>query len=155
LSTYEIALFFHILGVLIFVAGIVVAGVAFEAARRREQPAEVALLLGLSRVGAVMVMAGGVMVPAFGLWLVSVTGVGYGAGWIQAALILYVIVLILGGFGGQAPKRARRHARALAKAGAAGDAQLRSLLGDRRSLAANYASALLVLAILALMIFQP
>src|SRR5579875_3078329 len=148
MSSYEIALFFHILGVLIFVAGIVVAGVAFEAARRRAQPAEVALLLELARVG-------GLMVPAFGLWLLSITGVGYRAGWIQAALILYVVVLILGGLGGQAPKRARKHARALAQAGSAGDTQLRALLDDRLALTANYVSALIVLAILALMVFQP
>ena len=155
MSSYEIALFFHILGVLIFVAGIVVAGVAFEAARRRAQPAEVALLLSIARVGAVMVMVGGLMVPAFGLWLVSITGVGYSAGWVQAALILYVVVLILGGLGGQAPKRARKHARALAQAGSAGDTRLRALLDDRLALRANYASALIVLAILALMVFQP
>jgi len=52
----EIALFLHLLGVLLFVAGIVVAGVAFEAARRRELPAEVALLLGLTRVGVLLVL---------------------------------------------------------------------------------------------------
>jgi heme A synthase len=43
----NVALFFHILGALLFVAGIVLAGAAFEAARRREQPTEIVLLLGL------------------------------------------------------------------------------------------------------------
>jgi hypothetical protein len=38
----NIALFFHLLGAVLFVAGIVLAGTAFEAARRREQPAEIA-----------------------------------------------------------------------------------------------------------------
>jgi hypothetical protein len=47
----DVALFFHLLGALLFVAGIVVAGVAFEAARRRDRPGEIALLLGLTRVG--------------------------------------------------------------------------------------------------------
>jgi hypothetical protein len=37
----NVALFFHILGALLFVAGIVLAGAAFEAARRRERPAEI------------------------------------------------------------------------------------------------------------------
>jgi len=36
----NVALFFHLFGALLFVAGIVLAGAAFEAARRREQPAE-------------------------------------------------------------------------------------------------------------------
>jgi hypothetical protein len=47
---YNVAFFFHILGVLLFVSGIVLAGAAFEAARRRQRPADVALLLGLTRV---------------------------------------------------------------------------------------------------------
>jgi len=37
--------FFHLLGVLLFVAGIVLAGTAFEAACRRERPMEIATLL--------------------------------------------------------------------------------------------------------------
>jgi hypothetical protein len=47
----EIALFFHLLGAFSFVAGTIVAGVAFETARRRKTPAEIALLLSLSRIG--------------------------------------------------------------------------------------------------------
>src|SRR6266540_923926 len=69
MSRLEFALFFHLLGALVFVAGIVVAGVVFEAARRRDDPAEIALLLGLARVGVVMVLAGATLVLAFGLWL--------------------------------------------------------------------------------------
>jgi len=51
----NVAFFFHIVGVMLFVAGIVLAGAAFEAARRRERPSEIALLLGLTRVGVVLV----------------------------------------------------------------------------------------------------
>jgi hypothetical protein len=36
----ELALFFHLLAALLFVAGIVLAGAAFEVARRRDRPAE-------------------------------------------------------------------------------------------------------------------
>jgi hypothetical protein len=35
----DVALFFHLLGALLFVSGIVVAGLAFEVARRRETAA--------------------------------------------------------------------------------------------------------------------
>jgi hypothetical protein len=70
MSKLEIALFFHILGALLFVAGVVTAGVAFEAARRRHQPAEIALLLGLTRVGVLLVVVGALDVLGFGLWLV-------------------------------------------------------------------------------------
>lgn len=152
---HDAALFFHLLGALLFAAGIVVAGVAFEAARRRERPVEIALLLGLTRVGVLLVVGGGLLLLGFGLWLVDLYGVGYGAGWIQAAIGLFVLALLLGGYGGQRPKRARRLATRLAEEGAPADAELRTLLDDLLSRVANYASALLVLAILALMVFKP
>lgn len=152
---HDAALFFHLLGALLFAAGIVVAGVAFEAARRRERPVEIALLLGLTRVGVLLVVGGGLLLLGCGLWLVDLDGVGYGAGWIQAAIGLFVLALLLGGYGGQRPKRARRLATRLAEEGAPADAELRTLLDDLLSRVANYASALLVLAILALMVFKP
>jgi uncharacterized membrane protein len=154
-SELEIALFFHILGVLLFVAGIVLAGVAFEMARRSEKPAEIALLLGLTRVGALLVVAGGLLLLGFGLWLVHIERLSYGTGWIQGAIGLYVLALLLGGLGGQRPKQARRLATRLAADGAAPTDELRGLLDDRLSLVANYVSAILVLAILALMVFKP
>jgi uncharacterized membrane protein len=154
-SELEIALFFHILGVLLFVAGIVLAGVAFEIARRREAAAEIALLLGLTRVGALLVAAGGLLLLGFGLWLVHIERLSYGASWIQGAIGLYVLALLLGGIGGQRPKQARRLATRLAGDGVPATGELRALLDDRLSLAANYVSAILVLAILALMVFKP
>ena len=151
----DVALFFHLLGALLFVAGIVLAGVAFEAARRRERPAEIALLLGLTRFGVLLVVSGGLLLLACGLWLVDLEDVGYGAGWIDAAIALFALALVLGGFGGQRPKQARELATRLASEGGQAAAELRALLDDPLSRAANYASAALVLAILALMVFKP
>lgn len=148
-------MFLHLLGALLFVSGIVLAGVAFEVARRRERPGEVALLLGMTRIGVLLVVAGGLLLLGFGLWLVELEGFGYDAGWIQEAITLFVVALLLGGAGGQRPKRARRLAAQLAEEGAPASAELRALLDDRLSLAANYASAAVVLAILALMVFKP
>src|SRR5215216_5033126 len=133
MTTVDVALFFHLLGALAFVAGIVVAGVAFEAARRRQHPGEIALLLGLTRVGVLLVVAGALLVLAFGLWLVDLEGVGYDAGWIQAAIGLYIVALALGGIGGQRPKQARRLASRLADAEEPATPQLRALLDDRLS----------------------
>jgi len=48
-------MFSHLLGALLFVSGLVLAGAAFEAARRRQRPSEIALLLGLTRVGVLLV----------------------------------------------------------------------------------------------------
>jgi uncharacterized membrane protein len=151
----DVALFMHLIGVLVFVAGIVVAGVAFETGRRRDRPAEVALLLGLSRVGARFVMVGALLVLGFGLWLVHLEDLGYGTGWISASITLLVIALVLGGFGGQRLKQARVLAGELTRRDEPASAELRALLSDRPSLAANYAAALIVVAILALMVFKP
>ena len=50
-STVDAALFFHLLGAVLLVAGVAAAGVASEAVRRREVAAEVALLLATSQKG--------------------------------------------------------------------------------------------------------
>ena len=148
-------LFLHLLGAFLLVSGAVVAGAAFESARRREVPAEIAVLLGLARIGALLLATGAVLAVAFGLWLVNLGGWGYGAGWVDAAISLLVAAMVVGAAGGQAPKRARVLASRLAGAGQPVSVELRALLDDRRALAANYGSALLVIAIVVLMVWKP
>ena len=67
----DVALLFHVLGALGFAAGIVLAGAAYKTARRREYPAEIALLLGLARIRVLLVGAGGLVIrrgARTGLW---------------------------------------------------------------------------------------
>jgi uncharacterized membrane protein len=151
----DVALFFHLIGALLFVAGIVLAGVAFEFARRRDRPAEIALLVGLTRIGVVLVAVGGLLLPVFGLWLVDLGNFGYGSGWVEAAIALYVVVLVLGGLGGRRPKEARLLATRLAAKDGPMTNELRALLDNRISRAENYGSLLIVLAIVVLMVFKP
>jgi len=143
------ALFGHLLGAFLYVAGIVLAGIAFEAARGRDEAAEIELLLRLTRAGVVLVALGSILVLACGLWLVHLGGWGYGSGWVVAALVLFVLAAVLGAVGGQKPKQARRLARSLPRE------ELRRLLDDPLTRALNYAAALSVLAILVLMVFKP
>ena len=152
---YDVAFFFHIIGAVLLIAGIVVAGVAFETARRRESPGEVALLLSLTRAGVVLVAAGSILAGGFGLWLVHLGKWGYGTGWVDASIALYIVALALGGFGGQRPKQARLLAARLAQDAVPATPELRALLDDRASLAANYTSLALMVAIIALMCFKP
>lgn len=149
------ALFFHLLGAFLFVGGMIVAAVGFEAARRRHRPGEIALLLGLSRIGVLLVALGALLVLPFGLWLVHLGHWGYGSGWVDAALALFVAASLLGGVGGQRPKRARTLASRLAAEGLPESRELRALLDDRVAPALNYLAALLVLAIVVLMVFKP
>jgi uncharacterized membrane protein len=153
-TTYDVALFFHLLGALILFAGVVVAGVTFELARRRTRAADVALLLGASRIGAIAVGGGGLLVAVFGLWLVHLGHWGYGSGWVDWAIGLYVLVLVLGGAGGRGPRHARLLATRLGAEGSVVTAELRALLDDRAARTLNYGSLAIVIAIVALMVFK-
>jgi uncharacterized membrane protein len=148
------ALFCHLLGAFLLVGGMVVTGVAFEAARRGQTPVQIATLLGLARVGALLVVTGTVLVAAFGLWLVDLSDVGYSAGWVDAALALFAVTIVLGGVGGRRPKRARRLSVAERDARDVSP-ELRLLLDDGAARVLNYLAALLVIAIVALMVFKP
>ena len=149
----EAVLYLHLLGAFAFLAGLVLAGAAFEAARRRPSAGEVALLLGLARRGALLGIAGAAVAGPFGLWLVHLGGFGYASGWVDAAIATFLAALALGAYGGQAPKRARRLAAA-ASASAAVAEELRAALDDPRALAANYLALALVLATITLMVFK-
>ncbi len=154
-TTYNFALLFHLLGAIMLVAGIVLAGVAFELARRRQEPAEIALLLSITRIGVLLVGVGTLLAGGFGLWLVHLGRWGYGSGWVDASIALYVAALLLGGLGGQRPKEARRLASRLAEQRAPTSAELRRLLDDPVSRAANYLSLILIVAIVVIMVFKP
>ena len=154
-SLHNFVLFCHILGALLFVAGVVLAGVLFEVAKRSDRPRDIAVLLGVTRVGVLFVALGGLMVPLFGLWLVHLDGYDYSARWISMSLGLYIAAMLIGGIGGQRPKRARILAAELAERDEGVSAELRALLDDRLSQALNYLSAALILAILVLMVYKP
>ncbi len=94
-------------------------------------------------------------VLAFGVWLVDLRGHSLGERWIAGALSLFALALVLGALGGRRPRQARLRAGRLARDDDSVDHELRQLLDDRGSAAANYAAVLVVLAILALMVWRP
>jgi uncharacterized membrane protein len=132
-------------------AGMAVAAVGLGAARRRERPEEVALLLGLTRIGVALVGAGLALAVACGFWLLRVTEFDLGDAWVEAALGLVVLGAVLGSLGGRRPKRARL----LAERRTAVDDELRRLLDDPLSLWLNAAAAAAYLAVVALMVWKP
>lgn len=152
---YDLALCLHLLGAFSLVSGTVVAGVGFELARRRASCAEIAVLLGLARIGAALVVGGVVFAGAFGLWLVALGHWGYGTAWVDAAIGLLAAVVVIGSIGGQRPKQARRLATRLAAEGESSSAELRALLSDRAAIALNYLAAAALLAIIVLMVVKP
>ena len=154
MTSYDVGLLVHLLGALLAFGGVLVAAVALESARRRALPGDIALVLGLARVGALIVVAGTILLLTAGLLLGNEID-QLGEPWLLTSLGLFAGSVVLGAVGGQRPKRARLHAAALAEDGRAADGELRRLLDDPLSRAANYASGLLFLAVLVLMVWQP
>jgi len=152
---YDLALCLHLLGAFSLVSGTVLASLGFEAARRRASCAEIALLLGLARTGAMLVIGGTLLAGGFGLWLVALGRWGYATPWVDAAIGLLASVVVIGSVGGQRPKQARRLATALAAQQLAPNEELRALLGDGVARTLNYLAAAALLAIIVLMVVKP
>lgn len=151
---YEWALFLHLVGAILFFAGLGVAAVGQGAARLRSRPSEVAVLLGAARWGVAMVGAGTLLALAAGLWLLDLTAYGFD-GWIVASLGLLAVAIVAGGLGGQAPKRARRLAERLTGEGDQRSVELDRALRAPVADALNWTAAAAVVAILALMVWKP
>ena len=153
----EWALLLHLSGVVLVFSGMAVAAVAHAGARRQTQPATIAALLGLTRVGVALVAGGALLIVGSGLWLIEVSNGFYslGDGWIAGALGLLVLSFALGAAGGQRPKRARRLAARLAEGGEGRMEDVRALIDDTASNALNYAAALAMVAALVIMVWKP
>lgn len=151
------ALLVHLLGVVALFSGMSIAGVAHAAARRRELPSEIALILGLSRAGVAFVGAGALLVLIGGFWLIHESHGFYSLGdrWIAVVLFLLLGSFVVGGLGGQQPKRARQLAEQLAREGNTPTDELRKLLDDPLAIWLNYAAAAAIFAAFVLMIWKP
>jgi uncharacterized membrane protein len=150
----HVLLFFHLLGVVSFFAGAAVVGTLQLAAIRRERPSDVYALLRLAPIGAALVGTGALLTLSFGIGLAEHEGLGFSPAWIQAALGLWVASMALGAYGGRTARHARHLAARLASTGDEPSPELRTLVGARGPLLASYASGLLFLAILALMVWR-
>ena len=157
MTSLDWALAVHLLGVVFLFSGMSIAGVAHAAARRQERPSLIAALLGITRVGVLFVVTGSLLVLVGGFWLIEESNGFYSLrdGWIAAGLILLVVSFILGGIGGQQPKRARLLAEDLARADDVPSAELRKMLDSPSALALNYAAAAAIFAAFILMIWRP
>jgi uncharacterized membrane protein len=151
----HVLLFLHLLGAFCFFAGAAVAGTLQLAAIRRERPSEILALLRLTRAGVALVGVGALLTLVFGIALAEHLGYGMSPTWIQAALGLWVASMALGGWGGRTARHARNLAERLAGEGDAPSEELRALVGARGPLWASYASSLLLVAVVALMVWKP
>ena len=155
MATYHWLLFFHLLGAFCFFAGATVAGTLQVGALRRERPSEILVLLRLTRVGVLLVLAGAALTLGFGMGLASHLGYGLTPGWIRASLGLWLASIVLGAIGGRTARHARHLAERLAAEGDEVSQELRALVAHRPSLWLSYASGLLLVAIVVLMVWRP
>jgi uncharacterized membrane protein len=151
----HVLLFFHLLGAVSFFAGAAVVGTLQLAAIRRERPSEVYALLRLAPAGVALVGLGALLTLVFGIALAEHEGFGLSEAWIQAALGLWLAAMVVGGYGGRTARRARHLAERLAAEDDASSPELHSLVAALLPLAASLASGVMLLAILALMVWQP
>ena len=147
----------HLLGFAFLFSGMSIAGVAHAAARRRELPSQIALRLGLTRAGVLFVVAGSLMVLIGGFWLIEESNGFYSLrdGWIGVSLLLLIGSFVLGGIGGQQPKRARLRAEELARENDVPSEELRKMLDQPLALWLNYAAAAAIFVAFVLMIWKP
>ncbi len=148
-------LFLHLLSAFVFVSGAVTAGVLQITAMRRERPSEIALLLRTIRIAVALLGVGALATLVFGLALVSNEDIGFGTGWVDAAIALWFVAMALGGAGGRTARHARYLAETLAAEGDRPSDELRALVAHRPSLVLSYASTAAVVAILVLMVWKP
>jgi uncharacterized membrane protein len=151
----HVLLFFHLVGAVSFFAGGAVVGTLQLAAIRRERPSEIYALLRPAPVGAALVGVGALLTLVFGIALAEHEGLGLSPAWIQAALALWVASMAIGGYGGRTARHARHLAQRLTAEGDTPSAELHDLIAARVPLAASLASGLMLVAILALMVWQP
>jgi uncharacterized membrane protein len=150
-GTYHALLFLHLFGAFLFVGGAAAAALLQLAAMRRDAPEEIAVLLGAIRGAVVLLAVGAVSVFVFGVWLAEHIGYGLAEDWVFASFLLFVASILLGALGG----RRDRHTRELLQRGEADLATIRRRLRNPVTLALNYGSAALVVAVLALMVWKP
>ncbi len=154
-TTAQWLLMFHVASAFCFVGGSVAAGILNALAIRAERPSDTAMLLRLIRRTLPVVFVGVLGTLVFGIWLWNCLGFSIGAGWIWAALVLWVAANALGGIGGRHQERARMLAERLAASGDASTDELRALLRDPKGLAVSYLAGAATIGILVLMLWRP
>jgi uncharacterized membrane protein len=154
-TTFQWLLVLHVLSAFLMLGGGVVAGLLHIAAMRRDRPSEVSTLLGLTRVGVIFAGLGSLGTIGFGVGLASHIGLKLSAGWLSAAIALWVASAVLGGAGGRPLRHARYLAERLAGEGDAPSAELQARVSAPVPLILNWASGVATVAILALMIWKP
>ena len=154
MSKTDWLLMLHIAAAFCLVGGSTAAGILNVLAIRSERPSEAAFLLKLIRYALPVILTGAAGTLVFGIWLWHDLGFSFGAGWLWAAIALWVVASALGGRGGRHQEYAREHAERLAAAGDTTTDELRAILRDPKGLALSYGAGVATLATTALIVLR-
>ena len=157
MSGHDWLLFLHVLSAFGLVAALVLYTVLIAVVWNKDVPGDVARLFRISKVGDVLIAVGSIGVLVFGIWL-AIEDDRYKVwdGWVIAALVLWFVMGALGSGTGKIYNAARDRARSLAREGNdSPNAELRTLVQDRRGLWFHTGGVIVVLLLLIDMIFKP
>jgi uncharacterized membrane protein len=159
LTRFDWLLFFHLTGAFLLFCGAVAFHLLLFFAQRREKPSEISTILSSGALAEFAIQVGTLVVLVFGIWLAytdsEIPKYKITDGWIIAALILWAAASGLGARGGMIYAEGRKLAAKLAAEGDAPTPELKALLFNRRAALMTWASTLMVVAILVLMVFKP
>ena len=157
MSRYDWLLSLHVLAAFSLVAAYVVYATMIAWSWRRESPAEMLRLNGITRTTNALMWVGSIGTLALGIWLaLDVDGYSLLDGWIIAAFVLWAVAMETGRRSGTLYARAGTRAAELSAAGEEGPStELREILRDRRALMWQALSSVAVLVLLWDMIYKP
>jgi uncharacterized membrane protein len=156
-SGYEVALFLHLLGVMMLAGGSAAATVLGIAASRTNATRLIERYTHFSALSdRTMIVPGSVLLLAAGLWLVSETGYGYGDGWLIAAYVLFALALAIGMFAlGPHGSRVNAQAKELVAAGTEESDELQRVAAAPTMALLGMLENVLIVVFLWLMIAKP
>lgn len=155
MSTYQWLLTFHVTGAFLLFGGSTTAGILHLLALRTRRPSDLVQLLRLIKFAVPAILAGSLLTLVLGVWLVHHLDYSFGAFWIWAAIVLWVIGNYLGERGGRAQGKALELAETLAAADDEETPELHALMHDRTANLLSWGADLAILGVLVLMIWKP
>ena len=158
MSRYDWLLFLHVASAFALVASLVLYTVLIAVVWNKDVPSDVARLFRISKVGDVLIAVGSIGVLVFGIWLAIDVGRLRGMGRLgdrcARSLVRHGRVRARGRERSTTPRAIGR--KALAREGNnAPNAELRTLVQDRRGLWFHTGGVIVVLLLLIDMIFKP
>jgi uncharacterized membrane protein len=151
----QLLLFLHLTGAFLFVGGAVTAGVLRLAAIKRARPSEIAVLMRAVRLAVPLIVAGLVLVLAFGFSLADRLGYDLGSRWLTETFLLLAWIVLVGAAAGRQDRHTRELAERLAEEDDRPSPELARRLRDPVNLTLNVSLLAATAAIVALMVWKP